>query len=276
MSEEFLEKLKALTPVTSIHNPLIRRIASLYKTKERREQNLTIIEGFKILHTALKSNHKIQEVLFSTESLSHDYQEVLQNSEASGAQLISVSKEVLERLSKRDDPLECIATAPVKKLELPQLSLHDPALIVVAEGIEKPGNLGVLVRSASAAGADAFLSVDSQGDIFDPFSVGASLGAVFTTPVVETSSAECIKWLTLQGITTLVTSPNAKDVYYEKDLTTPLAIVVGNEHRGLSEQWLKFGKEVKIPLSKSMESLNATIAGPIVLFEALRQRNSKA
>lgn len=269
----FLENLNT-PPITSIHNQLVRRLATLYKVKDRKEQGLTLLEGFKVLDHVLKSGTKIQDVLFERATLTDHQLETLEQAAHSGALPTPVSREVLERLSKREGPLECIATAPIKKTELTEISPKNLALIVIAEGIEKPGNLGVLIRSTNAAAADAFISVDSQGDAFDPASVNSSLGSVFTTPVVTATTEECIKWLTLQGIPAFVTTPNAQEIYYNADLKGPLAIVVGSEHRGVSERWLKFGKQIKIPMSQTMESLNATVAGPVVIFEALRQRIS--
>lgn len=259
--------------ISSIHNPTVRRIASLYKSKERASAGFTIIEGTKILQVALAAGVIPEEILFDTAKLTAESQSLLHTAQQSGSTLMPTSPEALSRVSKREGPLELVATVKIPKLELPSLSLKSPAIVLIAEGIEKPGNLGVLIRTAAAAAADAFIAVDAQADAFDPASVTASLGAVFTTPVVETSLEECLKWLKLQSLTTFVTSPQAKEIYYQKNLTGSLAFVIGNEHRGVSPDWFDFGTPIQIPISPQMDSLNGTTAAGIVLFEALRQRN---
>lgn len=261
--------------ISSIHNPTVRRIASLYKSKERTSTGLTIIEGTKILQVALAAGVIPEEILFDTTELTAESQSLLHTAQQSGSTLMPTSPEALSRVSKREGPLELVATVKIPKLELPSLSLKSPALVLIAEGIEKPGNLGVLIRTAAAAAADAFIAVDAQANAFDPSSVTASLGAVFTTPVVDTSLEECLKWLKLQSLPAFATSPQAnKEIYYQKNLTGSLAFVIGNEHLGVSPDWFDFGTPIQIPISPQMDSLNGTTAAGIVLFEALRQRNT--
>jgi RNA methyltransferase, TrmH family len=180
---------------------------------------------------------------------------------------------VLGHLSIREGPLGCVATVhTARRYELDTLKLSRSPLLVIAEGIEKPGNLVVLIRSASAAGADAFITVDSQTDVFEPGCVHASLGSVFTTQVVQTTSGACTAWLATQGIEVLSTTPAGRHAYFEQDMTGPVAIAVGNEHRGLSDQWLETGTPVRIDMVGPMNSLNASVAGAVLMFEAVRQR----
>jgi TrmH family RNA methyltransferase len=262
------------TPIiTSRTNPLVKEILALRRSaRHRRAEGLSLVEGFKILKLALDAGSVPHVVLYDDRKMHADEWAELERARAMGATTRLVAPDVLIRASAREGPLNCVASVRVAESTLESLRLQRPPLLIVMEGLEKPGNLGSLARTASAAGADALITANSQTDIYSPATVHASLGAVFSLPVVRCTSDEAIEWLHRSGIEIIATSPGAEKAYYELDLTGPLAIVIGNEHRGLSSKWLEGGTLALIPMSGPMNSLNATIAGGIVLFETLRQR----
>ncbi|HEV8064362.1 MAG TPA: RNA methyltransferase [Acidimicrobiales bacterium] len=261
--------------ITSKTNPLVKDLAGLRRSAgRRRHEGVTLVEGFKILELALDAGNRPIAVLHDDSSTVADDRRVLDRARQMGATIRPVTTDVLAKVSAREGPMGCVASVHLAEWPLSRIELGSPPLLLVVEGLEKPGNLGALARTASAAGADALVAADSQTDIFSPATVHASLGSVFQLPVVRCTSAEALDYLEAKGIEVVATSPDADKAYFELDLARPVAIAVGNEHRGLSESWLGAGQRALIPMSGPMNSLNATTAGGIVLFEAVRQRHS--
>lgn len=259
--------------ITSRTNPFVKDIQALRRSARlRRHEGLSLVEGFKILKLALDAGSTPNVVLYDDSRMREDEWAELERARAMGATTRLVAPDVLVRASAREGPLNCVASVKVAESSLESLTLQKPPLLILMEGLEKPGNLGSLARTASAGGADALITADAQTDIYSPATVHASLGAVFDLPVVRCSSDEALVWLDEKGIEVVATTPQAEKAYYDLDLTGPLAIGIGNEHRGLSSKWLNAGTGALIPMTGSMNSLNATIAGGIVLFETLRQR----
>jgi TrmH family RNA methyltransferase len=264
--------------ITSKANSLIKEIALLKRSSPKRQKaGVCLIEGFKLLIAAIKSGQMPELVLYDESKIKEpDKLSVFENLKNKGTVIRPVVSSAFLKLSSRDEPLDCLAIIKIKKAALDQLELKEKSLVVVAENIEKPGNLGTLIRTAHAAGAGAFIAADAQTDIYSPACIQASLGAIFQMPVINCSSQEAIGWLEKSDLTIVSTSPNAKKIYYDFDLTQPLAIVIGHEYRGLSKIWLNHGISVRIPMLESADSLNGTIAAAVVLFEALRQRALKS
>jgi TrmH family RNA methyltransferase len=259
--------------VTSRKNPLVKKLRALRTSSgRRRREGLSLIEGYKILELAVGSGSALDTVLYDSESSSGDEVDLIEQAAAAGATTRAVTPAVLSCVSARSGPLGCVAAVSVAETRLTQLRLSGNPLLMVAEALEKPGNLGSLARTASAAGADALIAVDSSTDVFAPAALHASLGAVFALPVVRCSSRQALAWMHDRGIAVVATSPAGRSAYYELDLARPLAVAVGNEYRGLSQPWLDAGTPARIPMTGTMNSLNATVAGGIVLFEAVRQR----
>ena len=160
-----------------------------------------------------------------------------------------------------------------RNLPLEDLRLPDNPLIAVLESVEKPGNLGAVLRSADAAGADALLICDPLTDIYNPNVIRASIGAVFTVPTVACSSDEAIAWLKAKGIQILTAQLQDSSLYYDRDLTLPTALVLGTESTGLSDRWREAADaHIRIPMLGSLDSLNVSVSAAILLFEAVRQR----
>jgi TrmH family RNA methyltransferase len=263
----------ASVTITSKTNPLVKEFAALRRSAgRRRHDGVTLVEGFKILGLAIEAGNSPIAVLHDETSTAPEDKRVLERARDMGATIRPVTRDVLSKVSAREGPMGCVASVHLAEWPLTKIKLGKPPLLLVVEGLEKPGNLGALARTASAAGADALIAADSQTDIFSPATVHASLGSVFQLPVVRCTSAEALEYLSAAGIEVIATSPDADKSYFEFDLASPVAIAVGNEHRGLSDSWLRAGKRALIPMSGPMNSLNATTAGGIVLFEAVRQR----
>jgi TrmH family RNA methyltransferase len=170
-----------------------------------------------------------------------------------------------------------LALAPRPDWTLDRLRPQDETkapLFLVAQSIEKPGNLGTLLRTADAAAVDGVVVVDRCTDLFNPNVVRASVGTMFTVPVAEATSDEAFDWFDQQGVRLLATSPDAETAYTDSDLTGPLALVMGSEQYGLDERWLeRTDDQLRIPMAGRADSLNVATATAIVLFEALRQRS---
>ncbi|MEJ1973736.1 MAG: RNA methyltransferase [Lacunisphaera sp.] len=190
-----------------------------------------------------------------------------------GAQLFELAKEAFAKVAYRERPDGLLAVAPQWRRGLDDLALAAHPFLLVVESIEKPGNLGTILRSADAAGCDAVIVCDPVTDIFNPNVVRASTGVLFSVPVVVADSAAVHAWLVEKGIRVVATTPDTPNVYTKVDLRGPLAIVMGSEQYGLSEFWLKESNlTVRIPMAGQADSLNVAMATIITLFEAVRQR----
>lgn len=260
--------------ITSSQNPLVKKIKALEKMRERKKTGYTVLEGFRTLKHALDNGWQVLEVLYVPAKMTGSDWNLINKCKTKGARVEEISETLLEKLSKREGPLGVIAVIKwEEKYTLETLKLPKNPLLLVAESIEKPGNLGVLVRSASAAGADGVILCNSLTAFHDPSCVHSSLGSVFTLPCVTTSTKECLTWLKRQKITPVITTPYGTTRYTEYDFTKPTAIVMGNEHSGASDMFMKSGVTVRIDMHGPMDSLNVSVAGAIFLFEAVRQRS---
>jgi RNA methyltransferase, TrmH family len=260
--------------IVSPANPLVRQVGALQRKKARSTTGLTVIEGFQILRMAMLGGRQPQHVLYFPPLMEQEDWSVLAEAADRGARCVEISAQVLKKLSLREGPLACIATVPIVRQRLEDLTVSASALLLVAEELEKPGNLGALVRTASAGGADGVIVANARTDVYSPACIHASLGAVFVAAVAEATSEEAVGWLTAAGISIIPATPAGTRLYDEVDMTGPTAIVVGNEHQGVDPRWLAAGNGVRIPMVGPMNSLNATTAGGIMLFEAVRQRRA--
>ena len=250
------------------------------KTRERRERDregVTILEGYRELSRALALGIKIRECFCCPELyLGGNENKLIADIEHSGAEIYETTKEILIKLAYRDRPEGLIAIAEMKKKGLESMPVRKDGLYLVAETIEKPGNLGSILRSADAVGATGVIICNRQTDIFNPNVIRASTGAIFSVPLVETSSGEALEWLRRHGIRTLAATPHTDRVYTENDMTCGTAIVVGAEQYGLSDYWMNSADvQVVIPMLGKMDSLNVATAATLLLYEAARQRKWK-
>ena len=265
--------------ITSLQNPQIKEVRKLRSRKERKEKNLFLIEGYSELSRAFHANEKIITLFFSEELFLKDNEyDLIAKIKDKGGRVIPCLKNVFEKIAYRDRPDGLLAIALQKHKNIEDLrkiikNSKNP-FFLVAEHIEKPGNLGMILRSCDGVKVDAAIVCDPCTDIFNPNVVRASIGSLFTQPVIEADEDEVIKLLKDNNIKIVATTPNTDKLYSAVDLSGPLAIVVGTEQYGLSEKWLKSADiNVKIPMNGIADSLNVGAATTIVLYEASRQRN---
>lgn len=275
--------------ITSLQNPRVKTLVRLRERRERDDAGLFLIEGYREVRRALEKNIRLKELYFSPEwFLGVNEQSLIDQAKAAGAHLFELSKEAFAKVSYRDRPDGLVAIAPQWRKVLADLdsggsvrtgspgsatpATRHPFLLVV-ESIEKPGNLGTILRSADAAGVDGVIVCDAVTDIFNPNVVRSSTGVLFSVPVVVAESAAVLAWLKAKGIRVVATTPDSPNLYSDTDLTGPLAIVMGSEQYGLSQFWLQESHVlVRIPMAGQADSLNVAMATIITLFEAVRQR----
>lgn len=273
--------MRASLEITSMQNPKLKKAMGLRERRDRDESHLFLIEGFRELSRAFGGNVKVLEVFFCPSLfLGSNENALLSSLERQGAVLYQCSEAVLRKLSYRDRPDGLVATAWQMDTSLTsfirQFSAKTPFLLV-AESIEKPGNLGTILRSCDAAGVDAVLVADRCTDLFNPNVVRSSVGTLFTQPVVEAQGEEILSWLQERGIQIVAATPHAEKEFTEVDLTGPLAIAVGTEQLGLSKAWMERADiQVKIPMRGVADSLNVATATTLLLYEVVRQRKGSA
>lgn len=278
--------------ITSLQNPRVKQLVKLRDRRPRDEAGLFLIEGYREVKRALEAGVKPRELYAGPDwFLGENEAALIDAAQHAGVLLFELSKEAFAKVSYRDRPDGILAVAPQWRRALADLDgtlgrglpptvgrgagPAEPLLLVV-EAIEKPGNLGTILRSADAAGVNAVIVCDPITDIFNPNVVRSSTGVLFSMPVVVTSNAEVRTWLRGGGIRVVATTPAAKTLYTDADLRGPLAIVMGSEQYGLSEFWLKESDLlVRIPMAGQADSLNVAMAAIITVFEAVRQRNLK-
>jgi len=253
--------------ITSLQNPRIKHIVKLREDKRQRQKDgLLLVEGFDEIQLAMSAGHNPQTLLSSPEIASRQLT-------FSSAETITVSRPVFGKMSYRDNPDGWLAIFPIPRTSLDDLVLSDSSLVIIAESVEKPGNLGAMLRTADAAGVDAFLVCDPRVDVWNPNVIRASRGTVFSVPVVECDSASALEWLKAKGVQILSATPTAKVMYSEVDMTHPAAVVVGTEDEGLTDFWLDNADvKVKIPMSGRVNSLNVSVSTALIVYEAVRQR----
>jgi RNA methyltransferase, TrmH family len=254
--------------ITSLQNARVKYIVRLRDDKrQRKEDGLMLVEGYDEIQLALSAGHKPQ-VLFSAPEL------VSRQLEMVNAENISVNRAVFEKISYRENPDGWLGVFPIPRISLTDLSLSKVPLIVVTESLEKPGNLGAILRTADAAHADALLVCDPRVDIWNPNVVRASRGAVFSVPVVECDNAAALAFLNSRQIQILAATPSAEVIYSSINLREPVAIAVGTEAEGLTEFWMSNADiRVKIPMMGKVNSLNVSVSTALLLYEAVRQRS---
>jgi TrmH family RNA methyltransferase len=230
-----------------------------------------LIEGSEELALALAAGVQPRTVLVCPELQRHSPLSLQLPPEA---ELIEVTRPVFEKLAYRENPDGWLAVAPAPRRTLADLSLRQPPLVLVAEAVEKPGNLGAMLRTADAAGVDALIVCDPATDLANPNVVRASRGALFTVPVAQAGSTETLKWLKGLKVGIVAATPQARMAYTDADLSGPVAIVVGAEDAGLSAEWLAAADlQVRIPMAGKVNSLNVATAAALLVYEAVRQRN---
>lgn len=259
-------------PITSLANPQVKALVRLRERRERDRTGRFVIEGYRELTRAVEAGVGF-DTLYACRSLflGGNEPDLLA---AAGAPVVELGEAAFRKVSYRDRPEGLAAVARQFPTDLARLDLSGAPLLLVVESIEKPGNLGTMLRTADAAGAAGVVVCDPTTDPFNPNVVRASLGTLFTVALAIASTAETIRHLRAGGVRTVATTPHTSRLLWESDLSGPCAIVIGSEQYGLSDAWLRAaGDRVRIPMAGHADSLNAAMAAGIALFEAVRQRS---
>jgi TrmH family RNA methyltransferase len=260
--------------ITSVQNPRVKQVVLLQqKSSERRKQGLFVVEGARELSHCLSHGYEADSLFVCDELLpsSSSLQEVLPSLEPS--RVFHVSLKVYAKMAYRESTEGVLALLKSRVQSLERLGLGPNPLIVVLESVEKPGNLGAILRSADASGADAVVVCDPLTDLYNPNLIRSSIGALFTVPCVACSSEDCIHFLKERGIQILTAQLQDSELYYDTPMTGPTAIVMGTESTGLTPQWRDAAdRHIRIPMLGSLDSLNVSVSTAILLYEAVRQR----
>ena len=252
--------------ITSKTNPRIKNIVKLQKASERREQNLIIIEGQREIGRAQKCGFEIDQLYVCPTLLREPL-----NIHANYTE--EVSEDVFDKIAYREGSDGLLALARPKYKSLSEFKPKKDALIIVLETVEKPGNLGAVMRTADAAGVDAVIVADPGTDLYNPNAIRASIGCIFSVPVYACSTEECIQWLKSNNITIYCTYLKASIDYLDADFRKASAIVMGTEATGISDAWVNAADQnIIIPMNGIADSLNVSVTTAIVTFEAIRQR----
>ena len=257
--------------ITSMQNPKVKRLLALQqKSSERRKERLFVVEGRQEVAHCVKAGFQIDTLFVCTE-LNAQVDSLLVD--IGNVNVFGVSREVYEKVAYRGGTEGVIAEVKQRTLALEDLRLSEHPLVVVLESVEKPGNLGAVLRSADAAGVDAVVVCDPLTDLYNPNLIRSSVGAAFTVQTVACQSADCISFLKKRGIRILTAQLQDSHLYYDTDMQGGTAIVMGTEHAGLTGQWRQAADaHIRIPMLGSIDSLNVSVSAAILMFEAVRQR----
>jgi TrmH family RNA methyltransferase len=261
--------------ITSTKNPRIRAAAALRDRRERDEAGLTLVDGVRELVRALAGGAVVLDVFVDEERLGDEGAGAVDEARRRGAAVVPVSGPVLDLLAYGDRAEGMVAVVRIPGVSLAALRLPDDPLVVVLEGLEKPGNLGAVLRTADAAGADAVIAADPRTDLFNPNAIRASLGTIFAVPVAAGSSIAVRDHLAGFGLRLVVARVDAEALYTDVDLRGPVAVVLGSEAHGLTDAWSGSSVvPVRLPMLGVADSLNVSIAAAVLLYEARRQRGT--
>jgi len=259
--------------ITSPANPRIKQLVALRRRRAREQAGVTLVEGLAEIELAVAAGVRPRTLYFCL-ALATPASLLLADSVAAlGSEIVQVSRPVFEKISYREGPDGWLAVVPSVPAELSRLDIGPQPLVLVCAGLEKPGNLGAILRTADAAGVAAVIAADPITDWGNPNVVRASKGTVFSVPVASADSAAVLDWLVGRGLQLVAATPEATQLVSETDLTGPTAIAVGAEQTGLSDAWLdRADVRVRIPMFGRADSLNVSTAAAIITYEAVRQR----
>ncbi|MBQ4228929.1 MAG: RNA methyltransferase [Bacteroidaceae bacterium] len=256
--------------ITSTQNPRIKHLLLLQqKSAQRKADGLFVVEGRREVEHCLSAGFTLRTAFVCDEIADASL------SLPQGVEVVPVSRNVYERIAYRGGTEGVVAVVEVRNMSLRDLTLSASPLVVVLESVEKPGNLGAVLRSADAAGADAVIVCDPLTDLYNPNLIRSAVGALFTVPCVACCTEECIAFFKAKGIRILTAQLQDSKLYYDTLMTGPTAIVMGTEATGLTDQWRKAADaHIRIPMLGRLDSLNVSVSAAILLFEAVRQRKS--
>jgi TrmH family RNA methyltransferase len=264
-------------PLTSPSNPRVKSAVRLRDRRERETTGLTIVDGARELSRALDAGIEVDEAFVCDALVRSDESRAVVGRLAESVRLTFVNEAVIGKLAFGDRSDGVVAIVRVPSTALEAIPIRSDALVVVVEGVEKPGNLGAILRTADGAGATAVIAADPRTDLFNPNAIRASLGTIFTLPVAAAPSEEVIAWLAARGARIVAARVDADARYTDADLLGRVALVLGSEAEGLRSAWDDPRVEpVRIPMMGAADSLNVSVAAAVLLYEAVRQRGGHA
>jgi TrmH family RNA methyltransferase len=271
--------------ITSPANPRLKALVGLRRRRTREETGTTLVEGHEELGLALAAGVRPESLFVCPELFSPSghagrqeigrQEDLVAHARQLGAEVVRLSRAAFEKVAYREGPDGLLAVVPAVGRALSQLDTDDDTMLLVAQGVEKPGNLGAMLRTADAAGVSAVVAADPVTDWGNPNVVRASKGTVFAVPVAAATTAETLAWLSAREVRLVVTTPDTDLLYTDVDLTGPVAVAVGAEKHGADDTLLDAAAyRVRIPMHGKANSLNVAASAAIVLFEARRQRTA--
>lgn len=254
--------------ISSAQNPKIKLLLELQqKSAERRKHGLFVVEGRREVERCINNGYQVDTLFWCPEIFGEEEPVV------DGARIFQVSADIYNKVAYRGGTEGVIAEVVAQQHTLDGLKLQKRPLVVVLESVEKPGNVGAILRSADASNVDAVIVCDPQCDLYNPNIIRASVGAFFNVPTVACTSEECIQWLKSHDIQILTAQLQDSHYYYETDMSRATAIVMGTESTGLTDKWRQAANaHIKIPMLGIGDSLNVSVSAAILMFEAVRQR----
>lgn len=257
--------------LSSAHNPKIKELLLLKeKSKARLEKSLFIVEGKREVEAALKAGYRIVELFFAPSIIAENHITI------DAPKIYSLTASLYSKVAYRESTEGLIAIFESKKISFSDIKLSKTPLIIILESVEKPGNLGAILRTADAVNADAVIICDHLTDLYNPNTIRSSLGGIFTNVVIQSTSEEAFNWLSNNNINIFTAQLQDSDYYYNTDMTKPLAIVMGTESLGLTNYWRERAHcKIKIPMLGELDSLNVSVSAAILCYEALKQRSIK-
>lgn len=263
--------------IVSFKNESIKKVISLRERKARDQEGLTIIDGVREFQMAAKAGVAVDEFYFCPDLVNKtDLPSLLKIVEKQKVRMLEVSPGVFEKINFGDRAEGIAAVARQPRRNWNDIKLSKSPLLVIVEAVEKPGNLGAILRTCDAAGVDGLIVCDGRTDVYNPNVIRSSLGAVFTVPVVVSTNQDALSFLRKNAVKTTGTFPDAKISFWEPDLKSSAAVLLGSEQNGLSEFWRKNADEhIQVPMQGAVNSLNVSITAALVIYEAMRQRTKR-
>ncbi len=257
--------------LSSAQNPKIKELLLLKeKSKIRSEKSLFIVEGKREISAALNAGYKIVELFFASNIIAQE------DIDIEAPRVYSLTAALYTKVAYRESTEGLIAVFKYKISLFSDITLSKTPLIIVLESVEKPGNLGAILRTADAVKANAVIVCDPLADIYNPNTIRSSLGGAFTNNIITCSNEEAFNWLSVNNINILTAQLQDSEYYYNSDMSKPLAIVMGSEAQGLTDFWRERAHQrIKIPMLGKLDSLNVSVSAAILCYEALRQRTIK-
>lgn len=271
--------------ITSAQNPKIKMLLELQeKSKTRRREGLFVVEGRRELEHCIATGYEIHTVFICKDITGEQgFDEILHilgNASSDGRRqcsIVEIPGHLYQKVAYRGSTEGVIAELHCKKHSLEDLNIKENPVVVVLESVEKPGNLGAILRSADAAGVDAVIVCDPLTDLYNPNLIRSSIGGIFTVPTAAASSEDTIRWLKDRDIKIYTAQLQDSEWYYDTDMSCGTAIVMGTEATGLTDIWRKAADaHIKIPMLGRLDSLNVSVSAAILMYEAVRQRNAPA